>query len=308
MQTTTLKLFFNNLKHSASKVGGHEDYKLYPKDETKVANLYLEARANGNKILEEAYLAILMLRHWKDGENLYNKTRTTAFAIDKEDIMQVLFERIQYACSYAGWNKNPKLNAQQCIKMAISTEVKNMYYFSNLDKYKANFYTMSMDAPLKEGGDGDDKAANLGNIISEDNGFDIKHGLYETSDTYLSSGADIVNTFIKTNNIVEAIILDTIANNDVFREQKTITKTIDPETNKTRTHKRVTQEFWPHKLVQALNALPISYFNYFIDKYKVKPEIAQIAIDQIGKSSNTKLYKYINSTLDKARERLVNYQ
>lgn len=317
---STIIKYFNDLKITANAtVGDYNNYTLFPKDENLLANKYIEAKEVGNKRLQDAYISILMLRHWKDGANLYNRTKQVKTEADREDFIQTLYERIEYACKYARWKKDPKVNAQQCIRQAITTEVKNIYYFSNLDKNKANFGTLSFETSLGGGaGGGKCGEVHIQDLLVSTNDPAAVHSL--TADTKLqyedpvvSDGSDLVQFFVNRNKIVEAIILDNIANNDVFKHTKKRYKSnvsgtyVKPTITAAKAPKKrveISTEFWPHKLVKVLSDLPSTYYLYFTKRYKVNPEAARVALSSITKSSNTKLYKYVRATLTTAKQDL----
>jgi hypothetical protein len=142
-----------------------------------------------------------------------------------------------------------------------------------------------MDAPICGGED--DEAKTLGDML-EDEEF-----------SYDSSSDDaitLVQSYINRNKIIEAIIVDSIAFNDVQRHfKKTIkTKNADGEAYKYIEH---SSEFWPYKLVQIVSKLPASYKKSFMKRYTISEEKLTAVLDSLGKVNNQKIYKYLKHTL-----------
>jgi hypothetical protein len=231
-----------------------------------------------------------MLRFWYVINKL--KERSPITGLDYTDFMAWLYESIEYACKYRAW-QNParKVNAQQAINQCIETIRSQHYYDLNLQKNKANVNTMSLEETFEDDG----KTTLLDTLIDEN---EIERTKQEEG-----SGAahDLVQQCINSKKIVEAIILDTIAFNDVQKVTKTVVKGLDEEGNETK-YVQHTNEFWPFRCVQILSNLPDDYASYFLSHYKiVEPEL-NAALAAIKKANNQKLYKYLDNTLSGARQ------
>lgn len=258
-------------------------YEQYSIDE--LANAYCDATDADDKALKDIYISALILRFWYTIDKMY-KSNTVAPSLEYEDFFWWLYEAIEYACKYRGWRDETKnLNAQQCINKCIETIKLQKYYNLRLDKRKAANYCTSMDAPICGGED--DEAKTLGDML-EDEEF-----------SYDSSSDDaitLVQSYINRNKIIEAIIVDSIAFNDVQRHfKKTIkTKNADGEAYKYIEH---SSEFWPYKLVQIVSKLPASYKKSFMKRYTISEEKLTAVLDSLGKVNNQKIYKYLKHTL-----------
>ena len=99
---------------------------------------------------------------------------------------------------------------------------------------------------------------------------------------------DLIQTCINKKKLVEAIILDTIAFNDVQKVTKTVVKTVDDEGNSYK-HTRQTSEFWPYKCVQILSNLPEDYATYFCTHTMLLQEELFAALGAIRKSKQSKI-------------------
>ena len=109
-----------------------------------------------------------------------------------------------------------------------------------------------------------------------------------------------VQTLLDDNKMVEAIILDTIAYQDVYKDTKTVVQGEDEEGNPCK-YTRHSYSFWPFKCVQFLSNLPEDFAQYFYDKYEVSAPALVTVLDKIKKANNQKLYKYLDLSLKAAK-------
>ena len=262
-------------------------YESYTIDE--LADAYCDAVDSKNETLMNIYISALILRFWYTIDKMY-RSNTTAPSLEYEDFFWWLYEAIEYACKYRGWRDTDKnLNAQQCINKCINTIQLQKYYNLRLDKNKTVNFCNSLDAPIS----GEDEAGekSLGDILeSEDTAFD-----YSTDDTVM-----LVQSYINRNKIIEAILLDNIAFNDV---QKHFKKTIKTQNSAGEPMKYVehSSQFWPYKLVQIVSKLPSTYKNYFMSRYNISEEKLTSVLDVIERANNQKIYKYLYNTLDELK-------
>ena len=258
-------------------------YEQYTIDE--LADAYCDAVDTNNAELKDIYISALILRFWYNIDKMY-KSNTVAPCLEYEDFFWWLYEAIEYACKYRGWRDATKnLNAQQCINQCINTIKLQKYYDLRLDKNKTVNFCTSMDTPIA--GDSDDNAMTLGDTLEAD----------EVVDDFSSDDAmTLVQSYINRNKIIEAILLDNIAFNDVQKHfKKTIkTKNAEGETYRYTEH---SSEFWPYKLVQIVSKLPASYKKNFMKRYSISEEKLTTVLDVIDRANNQKLYKYLRSCL-----------
>ena len=218
------------------------------------------------------------------------KSNSVVPSLEHEDFFEWLYEAIEYACKYRGWKDPTKnLNAQQCINKCIDTIKLQKYYNLRLDKNKTINYCVSMDAPI--GGDGDDTTKTLGDVLES----------YEIVDDHSTDAVmSLVQNYLNSNKIIEAIIIDTIAFNDVQKHFKKVIKSTTTEGEKLK-YTEHSSEFWPYRLVQIISKLPSTYKNSFLRRYTVSEEKLTVALDTIDKVPNTKLYKYLKNCLAELR-------
>lgn len=268
-------------------------YEQYSIDE--LADAYCDACDNGNEELKSIYISALILRFWYTIDKMY-KANTVAPSLEHEDFFWWLYEAIEYACKYRGWrDSDKKLNAQQCINKCIETIKLQKYYNLRLDKRKAVNYSVSLNTPVT--GEGDpDTSKTLEDTIESEACID---DCYADDDAIL-----LVQSYINRNKIIEAILLDNIAFNDVQRHfKKTIkTKNVLGEDVKYIEH---SSQFWPYRLIQIVSKLPDTYKSYFMERYNISEEKLTAILEIIDKANNQKLYRYLDKTLAELRESYV---
>ena len=254
---------------------------------------YCEAKDNNDERNKNKYIAGLMLRFWYVISKL--KERSPIQGLDYTDFYAWLYEAIEYACEYRAWqDPTKKINAQQAINQCIETIRSQHYYDLNLQKNKANINTYSLESPLD-----DDNKTTLLDTLADEELEELERQRDGNSAAY-----DLIQTCINKKKLVEAIILDTIAFNDVQKVTKTVVKTVDDEGNSYK-HTRQTSEFWPYKCVQILSNLPEDYATYFCEHYNVITEELFAALGAIRKANNQKLYKFLDKTIESTRELVV---
>lgn len=257
-------------------------YEQYSIDE--LADAYCDAVDNGNEALKDIYISALVLRFWYTIDKMY-ASNTVAPSLEHEDFFWWLYEAIEYACKYRGWrDTTKKLNAQQCINKCIETIKLQKYYNLRLDKNKTVNFTVSMDAPI--GGEGDDASKTIADMLESEESWDD----HSKDDVIM-----LVQSYINRNKIVEAILIDNIAFNDVQRYYK---KTIKTDTGK---YTDVSSEFWPYRLVQIVSKLPETYKREFLAKYKISEEKLDSVLAYVDKANNQRIYKLLDRTLSELR-------
>ena len=257
----------------------YEDYSI-----DELADAYCDAVDNGNDALKDIYISALVLRFWHKIDKMY-KANTVAPCLEHEDFFWWLYEAIEYACKYRGWRDDTKkLNAQQCINKCIETIKLQKYYNLRLDKNKTVNFTISMDTPI--GGDSDDKAMTVGDQLEAEESWDD----HSADDVML-----LVQNYINRDKIIEAILIDNIAFNDVQRYYK---KTVKTESGK---YTEVSSEFWPYRLVQIVSKLSDEYKQEFLTKYRISEEKLDAVLAYVERSNNQRIYKLLGKTLEDLR-------
>jgi hypothetical protein len=275
----------NDLTYEARKLV--RPYESYSIDE--LADAYCDAVDSGNETLKSIYISALILRFWHKIDKMY-RANTVAPSLEYEDFFWWLYEAIEYACKYRGWRDTEKnLNAQQCINKCIDTIKLQKYYNLRLDKNKTINHCTSMDTPMY----GDDESVRtLGDTIECEEAYDELNG---------TDAMMLIQSYINKNKIIEAILLDNIAFNDVQRYFKKTVKTKNSygETIRYTEH---SSEFWPYRLIQIVSKLPDSYKASFMKRYNISEEKLTVCLEVIEKSTNQKLYRYLRKCLADLKE------
>ena len=290
---------FNNFKNYATQLelelGIKYDAKPYKDTIRTMLDGYCKAMDEGDEHLKNLYISGLLLRHW----DKVKKLALTCPNIDLqgEDFVEWVYEAIMYACKYRKWQKDERVNAQQCINQCIETIRKQHYYNYNLDKNRANYNTAYFDTPI---GDESDKGAQrtLLDTVADENA-EREAKMADSTTT----ARQIIQTFIDKNKIVEAIIMDIIAFGDTEKVTKQIKQSVD-ENGEEITYTTYTHELWKFKAVQILSNLSDDYQRYFSDNYLVKTPALDAALNVLKKANNQKIYKEINAALSYARSSL----
>ena len=260
-----------------------QPYESYSIDE--LANAYCEATDTNNETLKNIYISALILRFWSKIDKMY-KSNTVAPCLEYEDFFWWLYEAIEYACKYRGWqDPTKKLNAQQCINKCIDTIKLQKYYDLRLDKKKAVNYCTSMDTPLN--GDGEDGAKTIGDMLESEEYIED-----HSSDDVMM----LVQSYINNNKIIEAILIDAIAFNDVQKHFKKVVKTKNASGEDIK-YTEHSSEFWPYKLVQIISKLPDAYKKTFMERYRISEEKLDSVLEVIDHSNNQKIYRWLDRTL-----------
>lgn len=263
-------------------------YEQYTIDE--LADAYCDAVDNNDESLKDIYISALILRFWYTIDKMY-KSNTVAPTLEYEDFFWWLYEAIEYACKYRGWRDAEKnLNAQQCINKCIDTIRLQKYYDLRLDKRKVANHCCSLETPVA--GDGDDTGKTIGDML-------------ESEESLEDCSADddaimLVQSYINRNKIIEAILLDNIAFNDVQRHFKKTVKTQNADGEDVR-YVEHSSQFWPYRLIQIVSKLPATYKSYFLKRYAISEEKLTAILDVISRANNQKLYRYLDKTLTELR-------
>lgn len=288
----TENIALENFKANAKRLKVEEgvDYAEKGRDVIQLMlDRYCLAKDTNDERRKNLYISGLMLRFWYVISKL--QARSPIPGLEYEDFMDWLYEAIEYACKYRAWqDPTKKVNAQQAINQCIETIRVQKYYDLNLQKHKVNQMTFSLDAEFNEDGE----STLLDTLVDEDAETTREH--QESAEAAYA----LVQSCIDKKKIIEAIILDTIAFNDVQKVHKKVVKGVDAEGNPTK-YTQTSSEFWPFRCVQILSNLPIDYASYFKQHYQViEPEL-EAAISAIRAANNQKLYRYLAKTLKGAK-------
>ncbi len=265
-----------DLTYMARRLGKpYEDYSI-----DELADAYCDAVDTGNETEKDIYISALVLRFWHKIDKMY-RANSVAPNLEHEDFFWWLYEAIEYACKYRGWRDMTKsLNAQQCINKCIETIKLQKYYNLRLDKNKTTNFTVSMDTPIN--GDDGDNSKTIADMLETEECWDD-----HSSDDVIM----LVQDYINNNKVIEAILIDNIAFNDVQRHYKKTIKTGDSK------YVEHSSEFWPYRLIQIVSKLPGSYRRSFLTRYRISEDKLDAVLAAVNTANNQKLYRYLRALL-----------
>lgn len=281
-----------SLEIAASRAERYDRNTRNADDITFLADKYCEACDHGDEESKSTYISALMLKFWDNVGRMQEACKTANFG-EYDDFAMQLFKCIQAACEYRAWQKpGANTTAKACINQLIASRgTPEIMYEANRDisKIHSAGNLAYLDSPLDAS---DDEAATFGDTIesSEDSVKTVNENLNVSM---------LVESYVKRNKIVEAIVLDTMLSSDCIRTtpKKATYMGFDEEGNEVeKSYTAYTSEFWDYQAVKALKELDSGYASAFSSRYGANEAVTQAAIDAIGKANSTKLYKYLNST------------
>ena len=282
----TIELLWKNLETSASFLPKpYQEYTI-----TERMDNFCEARDNGDSLMEESWFAAVLLNYRLMIVKLC-KQHAKTLKLEMADFIDWFQCAILQAADNRSWQQDEKnFNAGTVITQIVNTRfLAAAYYESNLDINKANFATISLDAPL----DSD----------TDDTRLDLLESNFAAPVDQYGKAAGIIQDLINENKIIEAIITETIAYHDCLKVNSKMVKEVG-EDGTIKRYKDVSSSFWPYRVVQILSNLPENYEDYFTNKFTVDKTKFKVGLHKIRTSSNPKLYKFLESTQDYLRATL----
>lgn len=311
------------------------DYQSMTK--TELANGYCDAEEAGDQLLRSHYWSALMLRYWY---KIFEWARTSqSCRLPLEDFIHWLNDSLCDAFYYRSWRweyeavvrdgkfiewkldeQGNRIPNEHYWKVDPNAPDKSINYFCsarrakeyqalNKQKRKLNVMTYSLDAAVDDTGD---------YALSDAGAYtEPEHNLLISS---------IVHKFLEQDRLIEALIVDGIANYDSFKETKTshtqinVEEVIDEDTGLPKVDEEgnvVTVEtkekvydyssvFDKRKLVKHLNNINQNFMRtYFVDEYEISVDLADEIYKKLKSMNNTKLYNYIEKTLVNLRTEMV---
>lgn len=255
---------------------------------TELADKYCEAMDIDDEYNKNIYFSTLILRFWYKIFKIHSKTRS--LETELQDCCDWIASAILMACSIdnRAWQTNKKLNAQQVINQIIQSRfVAAAYYESNLLKNAGKRNRSSLDLTI----DNEGRQTSLCDLLTDEKSIEADSAFYVK---------DILQDYIANDKIIEAIIVETIANNDVFKHEKHYVHEEDYDGNQ-KVYLQSFSTFKPSKVVQELNALDNTFAKRFLNTYKPSEKLFSAAFDFLVKATNQKKYSLIDATLKTLR-------
>lgn len=291
----TFSTMYSQFVSSASSIDGFivgqkEDV---PYDITELANEYCDARKRKDEIAKSQYLSALMVRYWHVVPYLYQKSSNSK-NVSIYDVISWVYDGIEKACHYQSWEDDSKpvskdkRGAEKCINQAISSARARFYQFSNFKKNE-------MMQGLSILNDAVDESRTLEDTIGETEDF--------VGDV---SCSDIVEKLLIKREYLEAIIVDSILNYDVFNQRKDKSGTIvlhDEDGNEVDTG--MYRSYWTfskQQLIDHVENLDDSFIARFAYKYGCSYEDVKNVVNGLACMNHRKLCATINDGMRSLRQ------
>lgn len=312
MVEVTLGYIQNDFKACASALKVKDETTGRVKDYTELskaelANGYCDAEEAGNEFLMSCYVAAILLRYWYKIFEWIPICKS--LGLKATDYVDWLIDCWYDALYYRSWRQmrkefgrtgnyivNPQYRPDdpdafdKSMNNFCKMKKPKMYQASNKLKRKGNYNAISIDDSFDE------------------NGYSIldREGLSTQTKTY-DGVAEVIKCFLNDNKCIEALIVDGIANQDSWKQEKekVVSKEVDVDEdgneieveNKYYQYKNL---FDARKLVKHLVNIDESFIEHFTIEYGMGNPTEMIAT--LKSLSNGKLYKYIDKTLIMLRE------
>lgn len=277
--------FFLKCREFASGI----DYEHTPVN--KLANAYCDATDNGDEGGRNAYLSALILRFWYQVGKTAQGNQT--LGVTREDAASWLSGAIMDACDPKArvWRRpGSKVGAQQAIFQVFNTRYKAAaYYDSNLKKNQGKAFMASLDYRPDEDG------STLLEMQTDNS---------DASPDSIGKATYLIQEFIDRDEVVEAVILDSIVQNDVFSHEKRTFSETDEDGNKVRRSESYSQFSQP-RLLKELKSLNEAKQAAFRETYDVPEGAAKAAFSAILSADTPRKKRMISGTLGKLREILL---
>ena len=300
-------------KSTASILG---EYELMTK--TKLANGYCDAEEKGNQLLRSAYWAALMLRYWFRIYEWIDNCKS--LRLRDEEFVDWLHESLMDAFYYRSWRWEYKAVVRhgKFIEWKLDSEghqIPNEFYWKkdpNAPDKSINYFCGAKRGKMYQYYN---KQVRKGNVVSTslDSALEAKGDcIYNKFTDYVvdmdTDGIDkyFINYFLKSNRVIEALIIDGILHQDtfkVYKEKKSIS--IPQETGEVVdfTYISRTEEFNARMLVKYLKDLKKDFVtNYFCTKYSIPVDKVMKGYNKLKTLNSPELYKMISNTLNEIKE------
>lgn len=186
-------------------------------DVNTLCNLYIENE--NDEVKKNGYFSAVVLKKWGYIGKHYINSKASGFSI--EQCYDMVLDAIMYILKMRKWlDPNNKLygdkNApDKCLNRCIFSARQRDYYLSNRDKRKYNYGGISLEAITDNVGDHTEVLCD--DVLDQDNQD------YMFVNVTLKN---IINHMVSKNKILEALVLDNIANDDCYTTKTETTEVV----------------------------------------------------------------------------------
>ena len=230
-------------------------------DVNTLCNLYIENE--NNEVKKNGYFSAIVLKKWGYIGKHYINSKASGFSI--EQCYDMVLDAIMYILKMRKWlDPNNKLygdkNApDKCLNRCIFSARQRDYYLSNRDKRRYNYGGISLEAITDNVGDHTEVLCD--EVLDQDNQD------YMFVNVTLKN---IINHMVSKNKILEALVLDNIANDDCYTTKTETTEVVTKDT--TEKVKRSHDVFKLCKLVDNLYNYDIKTIKRICNMYCLEEE------------------------------------
>lgn len=230
-------------------------------DVNTLCNLYIENE--NDEVKKNGYFSAVVLKKWGYIGKHYINSKASGFSI--EQCYDMVLDAIMYILKMRKWlDPNNKLygdkNApDKCLNRCIFSARQRDYYLSNRDKRKYNYGGISLEAITDNVGDHTEVLCD--DVLDQDNQD------YMFVNVTLKN---IINHMVSKNKILEALVLDNIANDDCYTTKTETTEIVTKDT--TEKVKRSHDVFKLCKLVDNLYNYDIKTIKRICNMYCLEEE------------------------------------
>lgn len=250
-----------------------------------LCNLYIDNEDDSD--LKSAYFSAILLKKWPYIGKHYANSKASGFSI--EECYDMVIHGIQYALEKRKWrdpdNKlyNDKCGPDKVLNRCIASSRDIQYYLSNTGKRKGNFGKVSLDYISEE-------VKDCTEILADD-------GEEEKCCNSKLSTKLLIETLINKNKYLEALIVESILNDDCFIERTHTEKFIfEEEEQKV---KRTSSMFKAGKLVDNLYKYREQKVQTLCDEYNIK---VSSELETLMKADKNKISRLVKSILKRLSE------
>lgn len=267
-------------------------------DKNTLLNLYIDNEEDD--ILSNAYFACIVCKYWPAIGKYYTKSKKS---VDIEECYDWLIHALTYALKNRKWRDpssamyHDKNGPDKVVNRCIASTRNIFYQASNTAKRRVNYQSDSIERQIEAFGDAADALSLCDNDAVDKN----------------DAATAIVSEFIGRGDYISAIIVDQIAFQDSFKENKEKEeRTFLNEFGEKEKEEyyRYSYLFDERKLVKNLNHIDERYVRYFCSMYLVEYEDVLPYAKKILNSSNNVIYRLVRKALydiknDKSFSRLL---
>lgn len=268
---------------AASRIPGWQNESV-----NTLCNLYIDNE--DNDLLKSAYFAAIILKKWPYIGKHYTSSKASGFSI--EDCYEMVIHGIMYALEKRKWrdptNKlyNDRCAPDKVLNRCIASSRDIQYYLSNTGKRKVNYGKASLDSICEEVND-------CNELLADDDAYEEV-----VNDSY--SIDSLTDNLINKNKIIEAMIVNSIVNDDCFIDKcntETVTINKDTELEEEIKVKKHSSSFKAGKLVDNLYKYKSTKVMNLCANHKLNEQTISAIVQLFDKTDKNKFARIIKITL-----------